>query len=324
MPLPLLATGICSDTIRLADAGDVCIKYTRKFDPLLHKPRYVVGIYSSEGEAEVFRLYNTTFAQYLTATAGRRFNPPIQFDIVPVTLTSLMAKTEKEEVDFFFSSSAIFSCMATEKKAQPLVTVINRREARGHTFELDVYGGVMFTLADNDRVNSVEDFRGKSIGAGSITAMGAGQTQFYELFRAGVSYVADPLQVVFTNDERKIVGGVMNGDFEIGFARTDQIERTTDANGEPIDPGRFRRFIPFVAFCRTISDSHPAFFSDMFKVINPQIHVLDDGRLFPFLSSTDLHPVSSRCPTCPTAAIIHHSLCFRSQEWPTSAVSSRH
>lgn len=30
--------------------------------------------------------------------------------------------------------------------------------------------------------------------------------------------------------------------------------------------------------------------ADIFKVINPQIHVLDDGQLFPFVSSTDLHP----------------------------------
>ena len=36
---------------------------------------------------------------------------------------------------------------------------------------------VMFTLADNERVNTIEDFKGKTIGAGGITAMGGGQTQ---------------------------------------------------------------------------------------------------------------------------------------------------
>lgn len=30
--------------------------------------------------------------------------------------------------------------------------------------------------------------------------------------------------------------------------------------------------------------------TDLFKIINPRTHVLDDGRLFPFLSSTDLFP----------------------------------
>lgn len=62
------------------------------------------------------------------------------------------------------------------------------------------------------------------------------------MFRDGLSYVADPRQVMFTGDERKTVQGVLDGQFEIGMARTDQIERHEDANGEPIDPGKqFRR-----------------------------------------------------------------------------------
>ena len=67
--------------------------------------------------------------------------------------------------------------------------------------------------------------------------MGGGQTQFYEMFREGVSFVADPKQVVFTVDERLTVQGVLDGDFEVGFARTDQIERHTDINGNAVNPG---------------------------------------------------------------------------------------
>uniref|UniRef100_A0A7S3L6H3 Uncharacterized protein n=1 Tax=Amphora coffeiformis TaxID=265554 RepID=A0A7S3L6H3_9STRA len=107
--------------------------------------------------------------------------------MVPVNLETLSQKASKEEVDFFFSSSAVFSCMASEQGAQALTTIINRREARGHAYDLDTYGGVIFTLATNDEVNTLEDLRGKSIGAGGITMMGGGQTQFYEMFRAGLS-----------------------------------------------------------------------------------------------------------------------------------------
>ena len=115
----------------------------RDFNPLVHKEKYLVGVYSNEGENSVFRLYNQTFATYLTATAGKRFNPPIEFEVVPVNLNSLMLRAEAEEVDFFFGTAAVFSCMATEYKAQALATIINKREARGHFYELDVYGGVM-------------------------------------------------------------------------------------------------------------------------------------------------------------------------------------
>ena len=70
--------------------------------------------------------------------------------------------------------------------------------------------------------------------------MGGGQTQFYEIYKHGVSYVADPAQVVFTNDERLVVQGVLDGDFEIGFARTDQIERHHDANGKLLPDGKVK------------------------------------------------------------------------------------
>lgn len=77
-----------------------------------------------------------------------------------------MDKAEDEEVDFYFSSSAVQSCMATEYDSQALVTIVNRREARGHTYELDKYGGVMFTLASNEQINTIEDLKDKTIGAG--------------------------------------------------------------------------------------------------------------------------------------------------------------
>jgi ABC-type phosphate/phosphonate transport system substrate-binding protein len=234
---PTVSSFFKSHTIEVI-SEDGCSQVVHTWNPLMHKKNYRVGVYSNEGDEAAFRLYNKTFATYLTATAGQHFNPPISFEIVPVNLNSLMIKAESEQVDFFYGTPAVFSCMATEYKAQSLVTIINKREARGHEFELDMYGGVMFTLASNTQVNSIEDFRDKTIGAGGITMMGGGQLQFYEMFSHGVSYVAHPKQVVFTGDERKTVQGVLDGDFEIGFARTDQIERHKDENGEDINPGR--------------------------------------------------------------------------------------
>jgi ABC-type phosphate/phosphonate transport system substrate-binding protein len=244
------------------------------FNPLIHKSLYRVGVYASEGEDVAFELYDTLFAAYLTETAGQRWNPPIQFELIPVTLTSLRELAASEQVDFLFASSAVFSCMATESNAQALATIINRRVSRGYEYDLDVYGGVMFVLKDNQEINTIADFKDRTVGAGSITAMGGGQTQFYELYKHGISFVADLKQVVFTKDERLTVQGLLDGDFEIGFARTDQIERHTMENGQ-----------------------HLA--DDTFKIINPQTHTLQDGRLFPFVSSTGLHP------EWPVAALEH-------------------
>lgn len=132
----------------------------------MHKPKYRVGVYNSEGDELAYEYYNLTFVDYLTATAGRKFDPPIQFEMVPVTMSDLMNMAETEEVDFMFASSAVSSCMATEHEAQPLVTIINRRESRGHLYDLDQYGGVIFTLADNDEVNVLEDIKDRTVGSG--------------------------------------------------------------------------------------------------------------------------------------------------------------
>ena len=77
-----------SDTYDVVQDANGCTTKIHKFNPLIHKSSYNVGIYSAEGAAEVFRMYNQTFSQYLTATAGRRFDPPIHFEIVPVGYVS--------------------------------------------------------------------------------------------------------------------------------------------------------------------------------------------------------------------------------------------
>mmetsp|Transcript_666 Transcript_666/g.1068 ORF Transcript_666/g.1068 Transcript_666/m.1068 type:complete len:98 (+) Transcript_666:1421-1714(+) len=56
----------------------------------------------------------------------------------------------------------------------------------------------------------------------------SGQIQFREMIIRGMSYINDPKQVVLTGDQGEIVNGVLYGDFDVGFVRTDQIECTKD------------------------------------------------------------------------------------------------
>jgi hypothetical protein len=80
--------------------------------------------------------YNLTFAEYLTATAGKRFDPAIEFEMIPASLHELYDAAEEEEIDFFYGHPGIYSCMGVEKGAEPLATVISRIEVRGHTYDL--------------------------------------------------------------------------------------------------------------------------------------------------------------------------------------------
>jgi hypothetical protein len=71
------------------------------------------------------------------------------------------------------------------------------------------------------------------------------------------------------------VKGLLDGRWDVAFVRTGQLERTIDpATGDIVD-------------------------RDLVKVLEPRIHIMDDGELFPFLHSTPVFP-----------------------EWPLSAVSN--
>jgi ABC transporter, phosphonate, periplasmic substrate-binding protein len=143
--------------------------------------------------------------------------------------------------------------------------VVHRVTTRGQTADLDVYGGVIAVRHDRDDISSLKDLEGKIIAASEIVDLMGGQTQIYEMIIAGMSYVNDPKQFVFTGNQDDIVLGLISGRFDVGFIRTGQIESTKDANGNFVDP-------------------------DLFKILNPQIYILEDGSLFPFLHSTDVFP----------------------------------
>lgn len=236
-----------------------------EIDPFIHKSVYSVGVHAVRGLEEAFTETNKVFAEFLSATAGQKFDPPITFEVTPYYFDGIFTAIESKEMDFLYANPGIYSCIGTQVGATALATVVKGLEVRGRTFALDVYGGVIATRRENDDINTIADLKDKIIGAGAIVDLMGGQMQIYEMEKAGMSYVNDPKQVVFTKDQIHVVRGILSGRFDAGFIRTDQIELTTDENGDVIDP-------------------------DSFKIIQPKIYIMDSGEMFPFLHSTDIFP----------------------------------
>ena len=202
------------DVAALAGEDDGCHAGKHPFDEYRHKQKYRVAVHSIRGFDAAMTEYNMTFSKYLTETAGQRFDPPIEFEMVPTTFENMNDLIDRDEMDFFYANPSIYTCIGIESQASPVVTIISKLEVRGHIYDLDVFGGVMFTRADNDDINSIADFKDKIIGAGSIAQIMAGQMQFYVMQKAGVSYVNDPAQVVFAYNQLDVVNGVLDGQFE--------------------------------------------------------------------------------------------------------------
>lgn len=249
----------------------VCLPQELSFANGTHKEEYRVGVLAIRGFEAAYNEFNNTFSKYLTATAGTRFDKPIAFKLVPLNFISLFGDVQlavdsqgQEGVDFIYVNPSAFSCIESEFGANTLVSQISRRVVGGQEYHLTKFGGVIFARKDNDAVNEIEDLRDKVIATASISGLGSGQMQFRLLQQRGLSYIQDPKQLVFTSNQGKVVHGVLGGNFDVGFVRTDQLERTKHKNGTLIDKSQL-------------------------KIINGFYPDLE-GEQFPFESSTILYP----------------------------------
>jgi hypothetical protein len=87
-----------------------------------------VGVHAIRGFESAYQEYNRTYAEYLTATAGHRFDLPVQFEMIPMTFECIFEAANNEEVDFLYANPSIYSCIGTEKGAEPLATITSRLE----------------------------------------------------------------------------------------------------------------------------------------------------------------------------------------------------
>ena len=123
-------------------AGELdCWHGIREFDPLTQQRVYRVGVHAPAGIDTAWREYNLTFTTYLNAAVGQRFKPPIEFTMHPTDNPLRDWVDDDNSVDFMYSDTGIFSCIATEIGAQTLGTTIAHQEVRGREYALDVLGG---------------------------------------------------------------------------------------------------------------------------------------------------------------------------------------
>lgn len=233
-------------------------------DPGRHKTVYTVGVVARRGGIEtVFSSFHKTFAEYLTVTAGQRFDPPISFQVVELEYQSLVQETLP--MDFAFLSPTSYACGAARFGLQSLATITVPTMVNGQEYDLAEFGGLIIVHANNSEIETITDLKDKIIAASAITGFGSGLMQFYEMKKAGLFYINDPKQFVFTGDEGSVVKGVLDGRFDAGFVRTGLIGSVMNVTGQPIG-------------------------MENFKVLNSRQDTTVGGTPFPYLHSTPLYP----------------------------------
>ncbi len=183
-----------------------------------------VGVLPIRGPADAFKEFNETFATYLTCEMKCRYSPPVTFEMVPFTFESIFSSVLSKAVDFLYVNPSVYSCIESEFGASSLVSMIGYQKIGPNRVEIQEFGGIIFAMANRNDINRVQDIKDKSYAAASISGVGSGLAQFHVMVKKGMSYINDPSQVVFTNNQGTVVTLVEQGKVDVGFLRTNQLE----------------------------------------------------------------------------------------------------
>lgn len=115
------------------------IKAIHEFDVAANKgsTKFRVGVNAIRGFEAAIKEYSLVFEDYLTKTAGKKFDPPLEFEMIPMGFEDLL----RGDMDFFLANPGVFSCLGVERDASALATVIARLDVRGRVHDLDVFAG---------------------------------------------------------------------------------------------------------------------------------------------------------------------------------------
>lgn len=209
---------------------------------------YKIGVLAKNGPVKAMKMWKAT-SDFLNAKL-----PGKRFDIVPLDFDAVNPAIQEGQVDFFLVNSSMFITAKVRYGAKAIATMINSRQGQ----PLKAFGGVVFTLEENDAINTMADLRGKNFMAVKASSFGGWQMAYKELLGAGIDPNQDFAKMSFGGKHDDVVYAVMNGAVEAGTVRTDTLERM--AAGGEID-------------------------MEEFKIINSQSHTD-----FPFVCSTPLYP----------------------------------
>lgn len=140
--------------------------------------------------------------------------------LVVLDQEELATAINRRQVDFVMTNPSHYLLLRSQNSLTGAIATLVSVESGQAT---DSLGGVIFTRADNTRIDALSDLAGKQVAAAGQHFLGGYQTQLLELEEAGVN--RDTLEWVFLGSHDKVLLRVMSGESEVGFVRTGIIER---------------------------------------------------------------------------------------------------
>jgi putative nucleotidyltransferase with HDIG domain len=208
-----------------------------------------IGVLAKSGEGIAVEKWTAT-ADYLSATL-----PAYHFVIIPLGFKECHEAAQQGRVDFILTNSALYVELEKLYGVSRIATLINQNLPGQQT---TTFGGVIFTKADRQDINTLPDLKGKSFMAVDPLSFGGWIVAWREFYQQGIDPLTDLQSLHYDGTHEGVVRAVLAGTVDAGAARTDTLERMAETGAIRLD---------------------------QVKILNPQ----STGD-FPFLLSTALYP----------------------------------
>jgi diguanylate cyclase (GGDEF)-like protein len=253
-------------------------------DPLdFHTIKIKIGVLAKRGASYAFERWKPMM-QHISKHLDR-----YHYTLVPLDFKAVAQSVREKSIDFILTNSMQYVQIESHYGTSRLATLLNDSPLGG----LSEFGAVIFTRADNNKINSLNDIKHKKFGAVSPYSFGGWNMARKTFLDAGITpNNFKSLEYFQTHDG--VVNSVLSKKVDVGTVRTDTLEHMAKEG---------------LIKLQDIKLIHPQHFDD-----------------FPYLISTELYPEWSfaklaHTPTEQANALLsellkpHHLSSLNLQSW---------
>jgi putative nucleotidyltransferase with HDIG domain len=178
-----------------------------------------IGVLAKSGEDIAVQKWTAT-ADYLSATL-----PDYHFTIVPLGFKEIHETVKQGKIDFVLTNPAYYVELEKLYGVSRLATLINQNLPEQQT---TTFGGVIFTKADRQDINTFTDLKGKSFMAVDPLSLGGWIVAWREFFLQDIEPHTDFSSLRYAGTHEGVVHAVLSGTVDAGTVRTDTLERMAE------------------------------------------------------------------------------------------------
>lgn len=179
-----------------------------------------IGVLAKRGHELALKRWSAT-ANYLNNKL-----PKHHFRVVPLDFNHVQLAVMSGEIDFLITNSSYYVSLELVYDLKPIATLKNlHRNATQQRF-----GGVIFTLADRNEINTLADVRGKTFVAVDEESLGGWLAAWREFYEQKISPSRDFALLRFVGTHDAVVTAILEGQADVGTVRSDTLEQMADEN----------------------------------------------------------------------------------------------